>query len=514
MEKSQFDNALQDKVVIVRRHEHNPLVNLRELAATGFRHGRTLSICFSGILALAVIVAVLVPRKYESEAKILIMHQRADPVLTPGAQQVQTRDGTTPEEMNSEVELIQSEDLARRVVIDCGLAPAGRNQWERDRNIARAVAIFRSHLKVEVLHKTNVISIVYSARSPDLSQRVVNDVVTAYLQKHVAVHDSSELAFFDQQVSKYHEDLEKAETALGDFSQRKGGAVSPEAQREALLQKQSEFGAILEQTRSQISETRARNQMLENEAEREPDRVTTQVRKLDNPQLLQDLKATLLKLELRRTELTSKYKPTYPLVQEVDQEITKTQAAIASAESSPLRDQTTDMNPIRQWIDSELAKGRAELRSLQSKADNLTHVVAEYDRQARAMDEQQLQYADLLRNSKSAEENYLLYVRKREEARITNTLDQSRILNVRVIQPATSPFLPTQSRIYFLALGLVVAFAATAGLLLALEHVDNTFRNPHQIERFLQIPVLATLPVEATLIRAINRESQVAEGIE
>jgi uncharacterized protein involved in exopolysaccharide biosynthesis len=339
-------------------------------------------------------------------------------------------------------------------------------------------------------------------------------VIAAYLQKHVSVHDSSELAFFDQQVSKYHEDLQTAETALSDFSQRKGGAVSPEAQREALLQKQSEFGATLEQTRSQISETTARNQTLENEAEREPDRVTTQVRKLDNPQLLQDLKATLLKLELRRTDLTSKYKPTYPLVQEVDQEIAKTQAAIASAESSPLRDQTTDMNPIRQWINSELAKGRAELRSLQSKADTLTHVVAEYDREARAMDEQQLQYADLLRNSKSAEENYLLYVRKREEARITNTLDQSRILNVRVIQPATSPFLPTQSRIYYLALGLIFAFGVTAGLLLALEHVDNTFRTPHQIERLLQIPVLATLPVEATSIRAIDRESQMAEGIE
>ena len=45
------------------------------------------------------------------------------------------------------------------------------------------------------------------------------------------------------------------------------------------------------------------------------------VRNSDNPQLLEQLKSTLLNLELKRTDLLTKYEPTYRLVQEVDQQI-------------------------------------------------------------------------------------------------------------------------------------------------------------------------------------------------
>ncbi len=59
-------------------------------------------------------------------------------------------------------------------------------------------------------------------------------------------------------------------------------------------------------------------------------RMTTVVRNSDNPQLLEQLKSTLLNLELKRTELLTKYEPTYPLVQEVDQQIADAKRAISA----------------------------------------------------------------------------------------------------------------------------------------------------------------------------------------
>ena len=52
-----------------------------------------------------------------------------------------------------------------------------------------------------------------------------------------------------------------------------------------------------------------------------PTRLTTQVKKGDNAQVLQNLKSTLLTLEMKRTELLTKYQPTYPLVVEIDKQI-------------------------------------------------------------------------------------------------------------------------------------------------------------------------------------------------
>ena len=61
--------------------------------------------------------------------------------------------------------------------------------------------------------------------------------------------------------------------------------------------------------------------------------MTTVVRNSDNPQLLQQLKSTLLNLQLKRTELLTKYEPTYRLVQEVDQQIADAKNAISAEDA-------------------------------------------------------------------------------------------------------------------------------------------------------------------------------------
>jgi uncharacterized protein involved in exopolysaccharide biosynthesis len=500
MEEADLNRRSEEGLILVRGEDRSLFWSARGLLAAGFRHKRSLISCFCGILLLAALAAILGPREYQSEAKILVKHERADPLVTPGAERAEAHDyAISGEELNSEVELIRSEDLLRKVVMACGLAGQSTDEHKQQRNIAGAVVRLSSRLKVEVMHKTNILSVAYTSPSPELSARVVNTVVSSYLAKHVAVHSSSELEFFDLQVAQYRKELEKAEDALAAFSQRKDGVVSPATQREAVLQRENEFSAMLQQTRSGVAETRERIRTLEEEAHSTPSRVTTQLRSTDNPQVLQDLRATLLKLQLKRTELLTKYQPNYPPVRELEQEIAETEAALSSAESSPLRDQTTDVNPTRQWIDSELPKAKAELRSLESRVSNLANTVQNYDREAHYMDEQQLRHEDLVRNAKSAEENYLLYVRKREEARITNALDQRRILNVTVIEPATQPYLPNRSGTSYLLKGLILALVVTAGMLFMLEHVDNTFRTPRELEHFLPVPVLAAVPVEHRL---------------
>src|SRR5450759_1922320 len=336
MEEADLNRVPEPGLILARSDERALFWNARELLATGFCHEKLLISCFSGIVLLAVLAAVLVPRQYESEAKILLKHERADPLVTPGTARVEAYQyAISVEELNSEAELIRSEDLLQKVVMACGLAGLAKDEHKQQRNIADAVVRLRSRLKVEVMRRTTILSVTYTSPSPELSARVVNTVVSSYLEKHVAAHNSSEIEFFDQQVTQYRKELERSEAALAEFSQRKGGVVSPATQREAVLQRQNEFNATLQQTRSAVAETRERIRTLEKEAQITPPRLTTKIRSADNPQLLQDLKATLLKLELKRTELLAKYQPTYPLVQELEQEIANTRVAISSAESSP-----------------------------------------------------------------------------------------------------------------------------------------------------------------------------------
>jgi uncharacterized protein involved in exopolysaccharide biosynthesis len=210
--------------------------------------------------------------------------------------------------------------------------------------------------------------------------------------------------------------------------------------------------------------------------------------------VLQTLKGTLTTLELKRTELLTKYQPTYPLVKEVDKELESTRAALAKEESQPLHEETTDQNPTYTWVDSELAKAKADMSSLQARATATQAIVNIYSANARELDKNSLLYQDLVRTQKASEENYLLYLKKREEAQIADALDQTRILNVAVAQEPIVPRLRAQSPWVFGLLGFFIAAVVSVGLAFTLDYIDPSFRTPFEVLTELKIPVLAAVP--------------------
>jgi capsular polysaccharide biosynthesis protein len=101
---------------------------------------------------------------------------------------------------------------------------------------------------------------------------------------------------------------------------------------------------------------------------------------------------------------------------------------------------------------------------------------------------------DLIRTVKATEENYLLYRRKQEEARISDALDRRRIINVAIAEAATVPSIPSSHRALTLVMGLLLASAASLGLAFGSDYLDPTFRTPDEMTSFLNIPVLAAMP--------------------
>src|SRR3989475_9002138 len=115
--------------------------------------------------------------------------------------------------------------------------------------------------------------------------------------------------------------------------------------------------------------------MLESDLHSLPERTTTVMRNADNPQLLEKMKSKLLELELKRTELLTKYEPTYRLGQEVDQQIAEAKASIATEEQAPLRDQTTEPDPNYGWAKAELMKAQGELQGRERRAPEKRQLV-------------------------------------------------------------------------------------------------------------------------------------------
>jgi len=472
----------------------------RDLIAIGFRHERTILITFFAVLLGAALAAVIEPSDYKVTTKFLIERSRVNPIVSTTSQNAaQVRAEVSEEELNSEVDLLQSEDVMRQVVVASGLK---HRSWRRfffiketdDEQIARAVIRLQKELKIEPVKKSNMISVSYTASDPQSAVKVLQALDEAYLQKNQAVHHPpGEFQFFDQETENYKKNLADAEVQLKTFSQQEGG-VSPQLARDITLQKLSEFTATLQQTYADIAANERRIEALEKQSGTTPQRLTTQSSATDDAQVLQGMKATLMSLELKRTELLTKYQPTYPLVQEVDKQIADTRTSIANEESKPLRAETTDRNPTYAWINEELAKAKADHSALQARAASIQAIVARYEASAHDLEQKGIQQQDLLRQVKTEEENYLLYQHKREEARMTDALDRTRILNVAIAELPATPALPSNSRWLVFGLGALLAVGVSIGVAFTLEYMNPSFRTPSEVLYELNIPVLAAVP--------------------
>jgi uncharacterized protein involved in exopolysaccharide biosynthesis len=287
--------------------------------------------------------------------------------------------------------------------------------------------------------------------------------------------------------------LDQAQKKLTDFT--KGtGVVSAELERDSALRQANDFDSTARQTQAAVLETEHRVQALQAQLQSMQPRMTTVVRTSDNPQLLQQLKSTLLNLQLKKTELLTKYEPTYRLVQEVDRQIDEAKSAISDEESKPIREESSDQDPDYQWVRAELTKAQTDLSGLKARAASAASTAGLYHEAAQRLDQNGLVQQDLLRAAKTQEENYLLYVHKREEARISDALDKRGILNVALAEKPVVPALPSRSLLGAAFLTFLLAGIISLSSAFVFDFIDPSFRTPDELASYLGTPVLAALP--------------------
>jgi uncharacterized protein involved in exopolysaccharide biosynthesis len=482
-----------------RGRERTATPTLRELAMVLFRQRRVFVVASGMVLGLAILYA-LFGMTYQANMKVLVRKGRADALVsaTEDAPIDLTRLAITEEELNSEVELLRDDEVLRKVVEQTGTGRdwfhflrLGEGNAQRVERSARRLA---KKLEVDPVKKTNLITVSYAADDPQKAAKVLQAVAKVYLEKHMEVHrPSGELHFFEKQTGESRRQLVESEQNLLHFTAGHG-VVAAAQQRDLALQKLSEVDASYRQTRVDLAETQQRVWELSDLLTRLPERTTTQVRTADNPELLKALKSSLLDLQLKRTQLLTKFEPSHRLVQEVDQQIAQNEATITAENALPVRDETTDKSVHYEWAKSELQKAQVQLKALQAREAATSSQEGAYQVMARQLGEDAITQDDLVSTEKAAEDNYLLYVKKQEEARMDDALDERGIVNVAIAEHPVAPALPVWSAWGVLAIGLAAAGAAGTGAAFAADYMDPAFRTPDDVLAYLHSPVLASLP--------------------
>lgn len=474
-------------------------VSAKQLTTILARRRVRIVVVFAVIFAAVVAGTLLTPKQYEARLKVLVKNERADMTISADRESTTLIPGEVSEaQINTEIELLNNANLLREVVIRCGLDrlqhsgssdPAERGSIE----IEKAVARLRKDLDVSAVRKANIIQAQYADSDPERAAAVLGKLAELYMQEHLKVHGvPGTYEFFKGQAARYQHELEAAEAKVADFSRREN-IVKLAEQKDVILQRAADAESALMQSdaavrdyTSKISDTRQRL------AATEP-RILTQSRTVSNQYSVERLHTMLAELQNRRTQLLAKFRPDDRMVVEIEAEISDTQASLEKAMKLTGSEQATDVNPLHQTLEADLDKDEAELAGIKARRESLVRQQQAYDQQLRRLSNDTAQYDDLARDQKEAEDNYLLYAKKTEEARIAESLDQQKISNVVIAETPSVPHVPSKPNVPLdLALGALLAGFLSLGSAFGAEYMNDTVDHSADLEELTGLPVLAT----------------------
>ncbi|HWN09639.1 MAG TPA: Wzz/FepE/Etk N-terminal domain-containing protein [Pyrinomonadaceae bacterium] len=484
-------------------------ISVRDVAGILFRHKTLICVTFLTVALGTAAVTFLMPNEYESRMKILVKNTRSDVPITPGATMGTTgnylENEVSENQINSEVALLTSGDLINQVVTEVGLyhrkpglsARLGLKEavGSQAGQVEQASAQLAKDLSITPVKKANIIEVKYTSGSPETAVAVLRKLQDLYLEKHLKLHrPPGTYEFFKGQADNNEAQLREAERQLSGFQQSMN-VVSLTQQKEQTVQKHTEAKSKLLETNAFLREVNERIAKVQQQLETIQPRIVTQRRALPNQYSVERLNTMIVELQNRRTQLLTKFRPEDRLVREVDQQIKTTRAALEKATGETITEQSTDLNPLRQTLETERARARVDQAGAQGRQEMLASQVSQYESQLSRLEGITAQYEDLNRKVKQSADNFQLYKQKEEEARITDELDQNKITNVSIAEAPAQPQMPVSpNRPLNLIMGLFLGALLAAGSVVIAEFMRDTVLTPRELEALTSAKVLASVP--------------------
>jgi len=427
---------------------------------------------------------------YEAKAQILVKMGRENLYIPPNSTNSQIINFNRDNQLNSEIELLKSQTLAENVIKSLGSETIYKNLDHKD-----TVLTFQKSLSVEGIKKSDVIAISFKHKDPKMAAKIVNTLANAYLDEHLLVHKNPQsYNFFEDQSQVLKTKLEQSETALETFK-KQNAVTAMDEQQKLLLKHIADLRAELNRTLSQEAETKNRILQIRQQLDKTPENIS-QGKEVDhNPYLISNLEARLVELQLKEKKLLMKYTPQSRLVKNVKEEIQMVQEKLAQNEKKQYGKSRVGLNTTYQRLQEELFRNQAEGKALAAKREIQHTQLTNYQSKLEQLNQMEVELNQLEQSVDVNRQNYRLYLAKFEESRISDAMDNKKMANVSLMESAFTPLKPVSPKV-LLNIVLAIFLGAFGGLGLGFftEYLDDSLEKPEDVEKALQLPVLASIP--------------------
>lgn len=504
---------------------------------------------FGAVFVIAVLVTLALPSVYTSSGTILIEQQEI-----PAEMIKSTIGGYAAERMQIISQQVMTTANLGGIIQKYNLYPDERkrdtlatvvDQMREDIVLTPVSANVVDPKSGKPTTATIAFTLAYSNKSPELAQRVANELATLFLNENLKqrTQQTREASrFLAAEAEKWQAQVTQLENELSSFK-GKYGEVLPELtqiNQQAMLRAEQQLSEFDQRIRVQEERRIALQGQL---AQLSPNSTlySTEGRPiLGNESRLKSLEAEYVsrsasygpdhpdiikmkkEIEALRKEVTStetaaslaarqqqqqaelqslreRYSADHPDVKRLERQIAETESALARASSQ--QNQRAALaskpdNPVYIQMQAQLQAAESELKSLQLSRKQVETKIAELEQRMKQMPEVEQQYRKLTADLESARKSYADISAKQVQAQLSEVLEkEQKGERFTLVEPPPLPENPTSpNRPAILFLGLVLAVAAGVGSVATRESLDETLHGAASVNAVLGLSPLATIP--------------------
>lgn len=333
--------------------------------------------------------------------------------------------------------------------------------------LAPAVGFIEASLSVSPVRNSHLVAISFMDRDPVLAREVANVVADAYQQfnlesRYRTTEQASE--FLTKEVARLQSEIGTLERRLQAYGDQKEILALSDGTQDISQQALADLNSRLTQARGHLAAARARYDAVRTES---PDSLPEV---LESP-LIHNLKQKYAELERRYGQMAERFKPGWPVLKELEQEMSEARDRLRIEAASIARQ-------VKEAARSEYGRAEAEVANLEEE-------VARQKREVQRVNVDAIEYAGLKSEIATRREVLNDLVLRQSQTETSGNLRDTRTSNVRVVERAETPQSPARPRKLLnlvLAVFLGTGFGVAASLLLF--YLDNTVKTEQDLERY------------------------------
>ena len=430
-------------------------------------------------------VIYLIPDRYEAWARVYVDTQSMLRPLLSGLAVQPNVDQMVSMMSRTLVSRANVEKVIRMTDLDVGLETPD----DREKLVA--------HLSRELYIRsagpgklnTNLYTIAYSDQNPDLAKRIVQSLLTIFMEGPTGdkrMDSDSARDFIDEQLKGYSEKLVAAEHAVTEFKRRHQGLMPGEGRG---------YYARLSDARTALRQAT----LALREAENSRDAIKRQLAG-DKIGAYSELDARIRALEQKLDGLRLIYTEQHPDIVAIVRIIAQLKEQKAVEDKMEKPPSAARQGPVYQQLTVALASAEANVAAMRARVTEYDFRYNELQAVADALPQIEAEHAQLTRDYEVIKSRYDKLLERRESAQISGDVEASNdVMGIRVIDPPRVPQTPSApNRPRLMSLVLLAAVGGGLGIAFLLSQLRPTFGDERRLKEVSGMQVLGTIAMEWT----------------